>query len=74
MTGTNDSGALAPFRVLELGSTLSAPFCGRLLADFGAEVVKVEDVAGDTLRNLGENFHAKSLYAASLARFGIPGQ
>jgi crotonobetainyl-CoA:carnitine CoA-transferase CaiB-like acyl-CoA transferase len=68
MTGTNERGALAPFRVLELGSTISAPFCGRLLADFGADVVKVEDVAGDTLRDLGENFHAKSLYAASLFR------
>ncbi len=68
MAGTNDRGALAPFRVLELGSTISAPFCGRLLADFGAEVVKVEDVAGDTLRDLGESYHAKSLYAASLFR------
>jgi crotonobetainyl-CoA:carnitine CoA-transferase CaiB-like acyl-CoA transferase len=68
MTETNERGALAPFRVLELGSTLSAPFCGRLLADFGAEVVKVEDLAGDTLRSIGEHYHGKSLYAASLFR------
>jgi len=60
--------ALSSFRVLELGSTIAAPFCGRLLADFGAEVIKVEDVAGDTLRVVGESFQGKSLYAASLFR------
>ena len=60
--------ALGRFRVVELGSTISAPFCGRLLADFGAEVIKVEDVAGDTLRTLGEQVEGKSLYAASLFR------
>jgi crotonobetainyl-CoA:carnitine CoA-transferase CaiB-like acyl-CoA transferase len=61
-------GALAAFRVLELGSTLAAPFCGRLLADFGAEVIKVEDVAGDTLRTIGDSFAGKNLYAASMFR------
>lgn len=61
-------GALSSFRVLELGSTIAAPFCGRLLADFGAEVFKVEDVGGDTLRVVGESFQGKSLYAASLFR------
>ncbi len=61
-------GALGSFRVVELGSTISAPFCGRLLADFGADVVKVEDVAGDTLRSFGESVEGKSLYAASLFR------
>ena len=61
-------GPLSRFRVLELGSTISGPFCGRLLADFGAEVVKVEDPTGDTLRSIGKMFHGKSLYAASLFR------
>lgn len=61
-------GALSSFRVLELGSTIAAPFCGRLLADFGAEVIKVEDVGGDTLRAVGDSFEGKSLYAASLFR------
>ncbi len=62
------AGALSSFRVLELGSTIAAPFSGRLLADFGAEVIKVEDVAGDTLRTVGDSVEGKSLYAASLFR------
>ncbi|MPZ58921.1 MAG: hypothetical protein GEU91_21025 [Rhizobiales bacterium] len=67
-SATPPAAALSQFRVVELGSTISAPFCGRLLADFGAEVIKVEDVKGDTLRVLGENYRDKSLYAASLFR------
>lgn len=38
-------------RVLELGSYIAAPSAGRLLADFGAEVIKVERESGDELRN-----------------------
>ena len=45
------AGPLAGVRVLELGSLIAGPFCGRLLADFGAEVLKVEPPgAGDPLR------------------------
>ncbi|MBR0859180.1 CaiB/BaiF CoA transferase family protein [Bradyrhizobium liaoningense] len=62
------NGPLASYRVLDLGSTVAGPFCARLLADFGAEVVKVEDLAGDPLRNLGETFRGKSLYATTLLR------
>lgn len=68
MMKETDRGPLSRFRVLELGSTISGPFCGRLLADFGAEVIKVEEPSGDTLRNIGKMFHGKSLYAASLFR------
>ena len=62
------AGPLAGYRVLEMGSTVAGPFCGRLLADFGAEVIKVEPAEGDPVRTMGKRFHGKSLYAASIFR------
>jgi crotonobetainyl-CoA:carnitine CoA-transferase CaiB-like acyl-CoA transferase len=48
----NDIRPLAGIRVLELGNYIAAPTAGRMLADFGAEVIKVErPVTGDELRN-----------------------
>ncbi len=62
------NGPLTGCRVLELGSTIAGPFCGRLLADFGAEVIKVEDPAGDAVRSMGKRHKGVSLYAASIFR------
>ena len=45
--------ALAGLRVLECGQGLSAPFCTRLLAELGAEVLKVEPCGGDPARAWG---------------------
>lgn len=64
----NSLGPLAGCRVLELGSTVAGPFCGRLMADFGAEVVKVEPPGGDPVRSMGRHCDGKSLYAASIFR------
>ena len=47
-------GPLADLRVLELGTLIAGPFAGRIFADFGAEVIKVEHPdRGDPLRKWG---------------------
>ncbi|WP_428245422.1 CaiB/BaiF CoA transferase family protein [Ferrovibrio sp.] len=61
-------GPLAGMRVIELTSTIAGPFCGRLLADFGAEVIKIEPAEGDAVRSMGERSGGASLYAASILR------
>lgn len=62
------SGPLAGYRVVELGSTVAGPFCARLMADFGADVVKVEQMEGDAVRSMGQQKAGRSLYGASILR------
>ena len=62
------SGPLLGCRVLELCSTIAGPACARLMADFGAEVIKVEPLEGDSVRDLGYHEGDVSLLAASILR------
>jgi crotonobetainyl-CoA:carnitine CoA-transferase CaiB-like acyl-CoA transferase len=62
------SGPLTGLRAVELGSTVAGPFCARLLADFGCDVIKVEQADGDAVRSLGHRHKGRSLYNASIQR------
>jgi len=56
-------GPLAGLRVLELGHYIAGPFCARLLADMGAEVVKVEPPgSGDPFRGWGAAVNGNSVW------------
>ena len=45
------AGPLQGVRIIELGQLIAGPFCGKTLADFGAEVIKIEPPGkGDPLR------------------------
>ena len=48
-------GALSDIRVIEMGQLIAGPFCGQLLGDMGAEVIKLEPPgAGDPMRLWGQ--------------------
>jgi crotonobetainyl-CoA:carnitine CoA-transferase CaiB-like acyl-CoA transferase len=47
------TGALDGLRVVEIADEISGPYCGKLLADLGAEVTKIEAPKGDSLRKWG---------------------
>ncbi len=70
MTQHPNSGALAGIRVIEMGSFIAGPFCGQLLADLGADVVKIEPPqAGDVMRQWGAvQLDGKSLWWPVIAR------
>ncbi|GLR67476.1 succinyl-CoA--D-citramalate CoA-transferase [Acidocella aquatica] len=53
---------LEGLRILELGHFVAAPFCTRLLADLGADVIKVEPRQGDPVRQWGDMVDGHSLW------------
>lgn len=62
---SNMAAGCGPFqgvRILEIGHFVAAPFCTRLLADIGADVIKVEPPTGDPVRKWGEMVDGKSLW------------
>ena len=63
-------GPLSDIRVIEMGSLLAGPFCGQLLGDFGAEIIKIEQPEiGDPMRVWGqEKAHGLSLWWPVIAR------
>jgi succinyl-CoA---D-citramalate CoA-transferase len=62
-------GPLAGVRIVEAGSLIAGPFCGRLLADFGAEVIKVEPPGkGDPMRQWGGTYKGVGLWWPNIAR------
>jgi formyl-CoA transferase len=66
----NGESALTGLRVIEMGQLIAGPFCGQLLADFGAEVIKIEAPGvGDPMRDWGrEKAHGQSLWWPVIAR------
>lgn len=69
MVGVDAPRALEGLRVLDLATFIAAPFCAGLLAELGADVIKVEQPGGgDSVRELGEKVNGRALFWALEAR------
>ena len=73
MMGTTSTGALDGIRIIDLTQMLAGPYCTMMLADQGAEVIKVEPLEGDATRGGGpfradDMLHLFSGYFASINR------
>ena len=55
-------GILSGIRILEIGHFVAAPFCTRLLADLGADIIKIEPPSGDPVRQWGQQVNGTSLW------------
>lgn len=65
----SNNGPLAGLKILEMGQLIAGPFCGRLMAEFGAEVIKIEPPgSGDPLRTWRKLHKGTSLWWYAQAR------
>ena len=65
---TGQPRPLEGIRVLELGALVAAPFCGMLLADMGAEVIKLEPPEGDMARQFAPFVAGESAFFLAVNR------
>ena len=76
MTSAN-TGPLAGLKVVEMGTLIAGPFCGQILGDFGADVVKIEDpktgasVQVDLLPLVGDRNAGSQISLAALRLLGF---
>lgn len=56
------TGPLVGLKVLEIGHYIAGPFCTRILADLGAEVIKIEPPGGDPFRGWGSAVDGHSVW------------
>src|SRR5271157_1444487 len=61
-TSPTRTGPLVGLKVLEIGHYIAAPFCTRILADLGAEVIKIEPPGGDPFRGWGAAVDGNSVW------------
>ena len=59
---------LSGMRIVDLTRVLSGPFCTQILGDLGADVIKVENAEGDTVRTQGASVDGMSWYFAGFNR------
>ena len=64
--------ALQNIKVLDLSSYIAGPYCGSLLADLGADVIKVEPPDGDAFRTLAAGFQSWNRGTVSYTHLTLP--